>query len=119
MRLQKTRSGNWAKSATITGGGKWRFCGNFGTLKAAQAAAGVHERAGRRVQVTEETTSKSQYSKQRKLAKNYQGGVYVGPVVGGKFFRLEAYITRGREVMRHATAAECAAAGVWAGPMNG
>ena len=105
MQLVKTHTGNHAKQVTITAGGKWRFCGNFATKEQADAAAAVHANKGRKISVTEEVTSKNQAKKHN---------VEIGRI----FFRVEAYIEKKKQVMVHATAAECAAAGRSPGPMN-
>ena len=118
MKLSQTNSGNWAKEVEITSGGRWHFCNNFATHEQAEKAAKIHEAKNRKVQITEESTSKNQEKKQRKDARNWEGQTYTGPVEGRVYFRLEAYFGDSRRVMTHATAAECEAAGVKPGPMN-
>lgn len=105
MKLTKTNSGNFAKEITITRGGKWRFCGNFGTLEAAQVVEQIHAAKGRQTSLTEEVTSQNQAKKH---------GVPEGRV----FWRLEAYVTRTKQVMTHASAAECIVAGKTPGRCN-
>lgn len=118
MKLTQTNSGNWAKEVTVTAGGKWSFVGNFGTLAAAESAAETQRAQGRKTEVTEEETSKNQEKKHRGFATNYREGVYVGPVEGKIFWRVEAYICRTRQVMQHASRAECILAGKDPGKMN-
>lgn len=117
-RLTKTNGGNWAKEITITAGGKWRFVGNFGSLAAAKAAAEIQRAKGRKVEVVECATSKTQEKKQRKLTHNWRDSLYVGPTEGHVFWRVEAYVSKTRQVMTHATAEDCAAVGASPGPCN-
>jgi hypothetical protein len=135
MQLSQTKSGNYAKQITISAGGKWRFCGNYGTLAQAQAAAAVHAAKGRQTWITQEQTSNRGAAKlrERAVAKAVAQAVAEGlrgdqikarlasvqsAPVGSTYFRVEAYIERQRAVMTHATAAECMAAGKTPGPMN-
>lgn len=133
--LTKTNSGNYAKEITKTAGGKWCFVGNFATLEQAEAAAQTQRDQGRKVEVTEEETSKSGSKKchERAVAKAINEAVDRGlrgdelravaaaikPLpVGHGFYRVEAYICRRKQVMVHATREECLAAGKVPGRCN-
>ena len=106
MQLTKTGTGNYAKQVTLSRPAKRRFCGNFGTLEKAQEAAAMHRAKGRKVYLMECVTSKSQSRKY---------GVPEGTV----FWRVDACISRNKQVMVHASASECVAAGKVPGVCNG
>jgi len=91
MRLSKTNAGNWARHSTITGGGKWRFVANCASAEQAESVASAQRDKGRKIKIEQR---------------------------GPEKWRVEAYIARHREVMIHATVAQCAAAGVRPGPCN-
>lgn len=135
MQLSRTNSGNWAKQVTITGGSKWRFVGNFATREQAEAAAAIQETKGRNASVTEKATSNSGAKKQYEraiatalneaVARGLRGdelravAAAIKPLtIGQAYFRVEAYIAHSRQVMTHASAAECIAAGKKPGPCN-
>lgn len=133
--LTQTKSGNWAKEVTITGGGKWRFVGNFSSLEAAEAATQVQKAKGRKARVIESRTSKSGSKKahDRAVAKAVDQAAVEGnrgeelrqiaaslkPLPAGTtFWRVEAYIAHHKQRLVHASAAECLEAGKVPGKCN-
>lgn len=104
-RLHKSNSGNWGLETTISAGGKYRHCNNFGTLEAAEAAANVHRAKGRKVKILEKITSKSGAKKHN--------------VPAGKiYYQVFAYIGKSRQVCVMMTRQECLDAGVEPGSAN-
>lgn len=97
MKLKKTKSGNWAKETTLSAGGKWRKCTDRNVpLEVAEKFAAVQIAKGRKTEIRAA----------RPCADDQPG------------FQVWAYISRGRQVMQHASSAECLAAGVSPGRCN-
>jgi len=104
-RIHKSSGANWGLETTISAGGKWKHVANCKTLEQAKAVAAIHSGKGRKYKIEAATTSKSGSKKHH-------------VPLGTAFFRVNAYVSKSKQVNIMMTRQECLDAGVEPGSAN-